>query len=199
MTSNEKLDAVLTCLNETYDRAHKITTVHHENGSISNHFSYPAMDSLDYMGLTTMMTFVKGIDSTELELVLDFLVNEPKYVELVKPANQDSPNEYRIRYKGKVFLANGGYTGEFNRRNDENNRVEALERNQKVNANRMTYLTIILAAFAFLSVFLQCLEKFDVVFRIHIWVAFFVYLSGILTGITILLIVKEVLNRKNIQ
>lgn len=50
-----------------------------------------------------------------------------------------------ITFEGIMFLRRGGYSGQQIRRDAENIRVETLERNQRVNANRMIYLTIILA------------------------------------------------------
>jgi hypothetical protein len=92
---------------------------------------------------------------------------------------------YEITTKGALFWEIGGYQGAINRENAENTRVKALERFQKENANRMTYLTAILASFAFLSVFLQSLDKFHILFRIDIWLAFLLYLTGIISGIMI--------------
>ena len=104
---------------------------------------------------------------------------------------------YSITINGIMFQKRDGYRGLENLKISENTRLANLENHQSAHRTWMTWLTAILALFAFLSVFLQSLEKFHILFRIDIWAAFFLYVSGILTGTATLLIAKEVLSRKN--
>ena len=102
---------------------------------------------------------------------------------------------YWVTLKGVLFEQEGGYLGEQDRKSTENSRILNLERHQKKHQTYMTWLTLILAAFAFLSIFLQSIEKFHAVFRIHIWVAFFLFVSGVALGTTIPLMIVELLQK----
>jgi hypothetical protein len=106
---------------------------------------------------------------------------------------------FKITWEGRYFISKekGGYQGKFNQENAENTRLENLENHQKNHRTWMTWLTVVLSVFAVLSVFLQSLEKFNAVFRIQIWMAFFLFLFGGLTAICIILLVKEIGNPKN--
>ena len=105
--------------------------------------------------------------------------------------------KYTITFEGSLFHQQGGYQAQLNRQNAENNRVTELEKFQKANASRMTYLTTVLAVFSLISAFLMSLDKFHVIFRIDIWLAFFLFCSGILVGLCIWLILQHLSRQKN--
>ena len=110
--------------------------------------------------------------------------------------NNNDIRVYSASENGRQFILNRGYTAEINRKSAENTRLENLENHQMRHQWYMSVLTLTLAVFAFLSVFLQSLEKFHAVFRIDVWSAFFLYLAGLVSGLIALLIAKEVLSRK---
>lgn len=58
---------------------------------------------------------------------------------------------YLITFEGEVFNEEGGYKQKYINENDENIRLETLERFQKVNAHRMTCLTIVLVVSALVA------------------------------------------------
>ncbi len=103
---------------------------------------------------------------------------------------------FDITFDGALFYEQGGYAGELRRQNAESIRVATLAETQRVNANRMTYLTTILAVFAVLSVLIQSIKELHWVLSIQFWTAFLLFSSGILTGVCILLIVQEVSSQK---
>ena len=84
------------------------------------------------------------------------------------PAGYDDPftkapikfRRYSISFDGKLFIEQGGYTQQAIRRNAESIRVETLERFQKATADRMTYLTIILAAGALIAALYYLVELY---------------------------------------
>lgn len=101
------------------------------------------------------------------------------------PSNGAHPRKdimCRITFEGLTFNENGGYRYANRLRLDKNSRLENLENHQKAHGSYMTWLTLTLAAFALLSLFLQCLDKFDRVFRLDIWLALILLLTGTILG-----------------
>jgi len=102
----------------------------------------------------------------------------------------------KVTLKGLLFDKEGGYVGEHKRKNAENTRMLNLEEHQRTNQRDTTRLTLLLAIFALISIFIQSFDKFHVVFGIHFWTAIFIFLAGILTSTVVFLLSMEILYKK---
>lgn len=99
---------------------------------------------------------------------------------------------YGITFKGRRFIENGGYVGQFNRQNAESRRLVVVER-------ATLALTIVLVAVTLptgLAAFVEIAEKKNVVLTIEFLTACFLFLAGSISTIIIWLLIQEVSNRK---
>jgi hypothetical protein len=73
----------------------------------------------------------------ELQQILDYLKEDKRI--------KEEKDRFYLLFRGKVLSENRGYTQEQTNRDAGNIRVAALEHFQKVNACRMTCLTVVIA------------------------------------------------------
>lgn len=132
---------------------------------------------------------MEALNPVEKEGAIDLLCSDG----YVKRVHENGVTNFHITIQGILFYEAGGYSGQIKSKDSEKARLLALERNQTRNANRMTALTVILTVFTVLSVFITSLEKFHVVFRLDIWLSFFLFCSGILFGVlaSIIITIKK--------
>ncbi len=115
------------------------------------------VSSSRFIGVHKIQLFehLKAFEPELIDGILDEVIAkliEDKYIRhayynnvIVDGKNIPNVPFYTLTFDGLFFLNNGGYAGEMKRENAENIRVETLEKSQKANANRMTYLTIVIA------------------------------------------------------
>lgn len=107
-SANEKLDAVLIVLNDASNSL--MGAVNFERLHISSELKLSViLFELTEMGFN-------DIDSSELAMILEHLIDE-SYIKSIERTEQDTMNLppqttkfYKIIFKGKVFIENGGYT-----------------------------------------------------------------------------------------
>jgi len=117
LTTQQKLDAVLECLNEANENMHKEEFITDSDGSKKRAvFSSHDLNRKDLKTSIEIMSLLsdKGvkIPNNELNLMLFHLAYEEEYIlEDVKYYNNTKDNvpSFRILYAGKLFLESGGY------------------------------------------------------------------------------------------
>lgn len=119
--TNEKLDAVLTVLNNFNTELIKAQgfeklSIDTEIDSVKIHFALVSIG-------------VKDIDSAELQLILPYLISE-NYIEKTNlDFEKNYKTIYKIRFNGKVFIENGGYVIKQKQFEEQTSRQERLEKN----------------------------------------------------------------------
>jgi len=117
MIPNEKLDAVLRCLNQfSIDMGN--------SNEISVDGNRKDLKTSAEIGSTLVLQNIE-IKNFELNLILFHLAQEEKYIlEDVKyyGGSKDNVPSFRILYAGKLFIEDNGYQGKFKRLKRENRR-----------------------------------------------------------------------------
>ncbi|MES2138893.1 MAG: hypothetical protein V4511_04255 [Bacteroidota bacterium] len=142
-TANEKLDAVLSVLN----------TANMDLIKAEGFAKLRFKDSLDSTEVLISLTNIdfKDIDSTELHLILPYLISENFIEKHESSPNGNNTITYKIRFNGKVFIENGGFTGKYSRETMESNRIRDLQLNaEKIQKStlKVTYILAIASAIA---------------------------------------------------
>lgn len=119
--TNEKLDAVLTVLNNL-------------NKELINAQGFAKLSVDNEIDLTKILfrlvnIGVKDIDLIELQLILPYLISE-NYIEKYDAGIERAYHSlYRIRFNGKVFIENGGFVSKAADINSQTIRQAKLEKN----------------------------------------------------------------------
>ena len=107
----------------------------------------PVCDGIDFLSI-----FDQIIDKLHKDGHIHFL-------EVIIDQNTKSINRlYHITFEGILFSLNGGYLGQYNRQNEEKNRIENIEKAQRDDERKMRYLTKILAFFAGIMAFFELMK-----------------------------------------
>jgi hypothetical protein len=163
--SNEQLDAILRCLNYWSNKVDEINRTKVDGIEITrlkldcNHDDFRTIEKLIY----DLIEIEKSeINTNTLKLALEYLI----YENLVKfdiCYKHNDVNGYRILFKGKVFIENGGYTQKYINELYENKRLENIETHQKQMAEKQNHLTLFLvllsAALLIWDIIKYCLEN----------------------------------------
>lgn len=113
--------------------------------------------------------------------------------------NESQTEHYFITFEGILFCEQDGYQGQINQRNAESIRIEKINKAQIDYQRNTIVLTVILAVGTAISAVYYLIEitKYSLLgVNIQFLTASFLFLAGLLAGISTLLIAKEVLNRK---
>ena len=137
LTVLEKLDYILRTI--------------HNKSPYQDESLYPHLKYGDLSGIIKESDY--NITLNEVRLILEklekdgYIVSKPvKYQEMNAPFDEPKSHiGYSSTFEGAIFLEKNAYVGQEERHHAENIRVATLEKNQKTNANRMTYLTIVIA------------------------------------------------------
>ena len=159
----------------------------------------------------------QGLSHRDVKVITDKLLSE-KMIDCVIPnKNIDGMDEQEFRkgkeyhfitFDGLMLLQENGYVGRITRQNDGNKRVAALEDNQTANANRLTYLTAILAFGTLLPVGIEGVKMgrshlkggmgwvFSIQLMTFLFVALLALTAGIALGVVLSLTIKHLLKRR---
>ena len=135
-TANEKMDAVLTVLNNA-------------NVELINAVNFAKLGIKDSLNSNTIMfnlvaIGIKDIDYTELHLILPYLIKH-EYISVSETFDQENftytntgikTKIYKITLIGKMFIENGGLVGVLNRENEVKNKTERVQIQQR----RLTWI-----------------------------------------------------------
>lgn len=85
----------------------------------------------------------------EIQTIIDFLIEDKnvnfKDTSPIHGGTLHSDRIYSLTFKGKIFCEQGGYTQQKVSADAEKIRMETLERFQKQNTSRVTFLTFLIA------------------------------------------------------
>ena len=110
-------------------------------------------------------------------------LKDDKYVEL------DGVDDYRISFKGIVFKENGGYvTNQIS--------LEYKMRLKILKTNLLVFGSIGAAIGSLMLTFVEILKYKKWALSIELWSHFFLFASGALLGVCIVLIIKQIVNQK---
>jgi len=100
---------------------------------------------------------------------------------------------YRATWEGALFSAGGGYMLDFNKKNEEKIRITKIEEDTRKDRSITRWLTGIIAFGTAFSVFyyIQEVDDLNWLYSFNVMVSLWVFLFGILAGLMIWLIIKE--------
>lgn len=112
MSANKKLNEILLFLNKDYSEAHsdpKKAII--KFGDEDLYKVKPYWDITQRTWLAAPLHEEKEIDISDINLMLDFLYKEERYIDYFPDMSdtQWKNDGYRITYKGRIFIESGGY------------------------------------------------------------------------------------------
>lgn len=140
-------------------------------------------------------------EGSRMTAMLDKLVKDGYISKKDRPVYTDdgkilgTSKQYAITFEGDIFCAQGGYEGQIARQNAESIRVANVEKRQKANERRMTYLTVILAVSAFFAIpyyLTEMLKTSNILWTVSFLAGIFVTLSVVITLLIIWLVISEI-------
>ena len=177
MTSNQKLDIVLTCLNNAYNISRKAIVTNHADGSISTVYPNPMDKFLTQQELSWKIAEVtQGSEFLgDLKLILNYL---SEYKMIDESEGIKEVTVYFIRYEGRVFIEDGGYVGahEFKER----------EKKREILRDRLLVIGSWVAGTGALGLcVIESIKYWKWALSIELWTSFFLLLFCNLLGVII--------------
>jgi hypothetical protein len=114
--TNEKMDTILRYLNDCYSKSKEPEPKRNDIGQIV-HLGFKNTGTISPFNIQVSAKILQDIELNEIDLILEYLCSE-KLIEAVD-------KEYKILWKGKVFIESGGYQ-EYTKDNQREKKRETL-------------------------------------------------------------------------